>query len=65
MGAELDDEIKKIEKLKCMDEDVRLLLGHHFRNSLTGIIGGLQTGELKLAEDSAWHMVKDLEKFGL
>lgn len=65
MGAELDNETKAIEKLKGLDEDVRMLLSHHFRNSLTGIIGGLQTGSLDLAEESAWHMVEDMKRFGL
>jgi len=65
MGNDYPGQEVAIAKIKGLDEDVKQLLCHHLRNALCGIIGGLQTGDIKMAEESAKHMKEDLERFGL
>jgi hypothetical protein len=66
MGADYEGQDRAIDKLKRhLSEEERQVLSHHLRNALSGIIGGLQTGQYEMAEKEAWHMVRDLEEFGL
>jgi len=66
VGADYPEQGMAIDKLKRhLSIEERKLLSHHLRNSLSGIIGGLQTQQYDMAEEEAWHMAKDLEKFGL
>ncbi|HDH51259.1 MAG TPA: hypothetical protein ENG95_07395 [Nitrospirae bacterium] len=65
MGADYEGQEKAVEKVRALPEEVKMLLSHHLRNSLQGILGGAQTGMLELVEKDAKHMVEDLKKFGL
>ncbi len=66
MGADYPEQSKAIDKLKRhLSIEEKKLLSHHLRNALSGIIGGLQTKQYSMAEEEAWHMADDLEKFGL
>lgn len=64
MGADYKGQERGIEELRAISNEARMFLAHHLRNSINGIIGGIKTGRLEMAEQEAWHMVEDLEKIG-
>lgn len=65
MGRDYPGQEKAVDQVRHMPDEIKSLLSHHLRNSLSGIIGGLQTERYDLAEQSAWHLKEDLERFGL
>ena len=64
MGANYPGQEKAIREILLLSPTAREFLGHHIRNELTKIIGGIKVGKLQIAEDAAWHIVADLEKIG-
>ncbi len=62
MGADYPGQEKAIEELKNLSREAREFLGHHIRNPLTVIIGGVKIGHYSEVEEAAWHIVEDLEK---
>ena len=64
MGADYPEQDKAIEELKALSPDAKNFLSHHLRNSLAGVLGGIETGKLDIAKVSAEHIVLDLEKIG-
>lgn len=64
MGADYPSQDKAIQELRALSDDAKVFLSHHIRNSLSGVIGGIDTGKLDIAKNSAEHIVKDLEKIG-
>ena len=68
MGADYRGQEQAINNLKNVLRvfpSVKELLCHHIKNSLTGILGGVQANRLDIVEDSAKHLKDDLERFGL
>ncbi|HDK41279.1 MAG TPA: hypothetical protein ENG93_01325 [Nitrospirae bacterium] len=66
MGADFPEDQKAIDFIReQMPADVRLVLSHHLRNSLAGILGGLERDDKDMATKCAKHMQKDLGRFGL
>jgi hypothetical protein len=64
MGADYPEQDKAISELKALSDNAKVFLSHHIRNSLAGVIGGIDTGKLDIAKVSAEHIVEDLEKIG-
>ncbi|MFA6055482.1 MAG: hypothetical protein WC769_08915 [Thermodesulfovibrionales bacterium] len=64
MGADYEGQERGIEELKSLSPEAKGYLNHHLRNSLTGIIGGIETGNLDIAKQEAWHILEDLERIG-
>lgn len=60
MGADYKGQEQAIEELKAMSPEAREFLSHHLRNSLTGIITGIETNQLEIAKEQAWHIIDDL-----
>lgn len=53
-----------IEEIRNLSQEAKGFLSHHIRNALTGITGGIETGRLDIAMQSAHHIVEDLERIG-
>jgi hypothetical protein len=64
MGADYEGQERGIEELKALSPEAKRYLNHHFRNSLTGIIAGIETGNLDIAKQEAWHISEDLKRIG-
>jgi hypothetical protein len=64
VGANYPGQEKAITELRALSPAAKEFLGHHIRNELTKIIGGIKVGKLQIADDAAWHIVEDLEKIG-
>ena len=64
MGADYIGQEKAIREILSLSPAAKEFIGHHIRNELTKIIGGIKVGKLQIAEDAAWHIVADLEKIG-
>ena len=65
MGADYEGQEKAIAILRALPREAKQFLGHHINNSLSGIIGGMRTGQYDLAEKAAWHINEDLKKIGI
>ena len=65
MGNDYEGQEAGIEQLQALGYEGKKFLCHHLCNSLSCIIGGIETGNLQLAKEAAWHMVADLNKAGI
>ena len=65
MGADYEGQEKAIKEVRALSGEAKQLLAHHFRNPLTVIMSEAQMRELRAIEESAKHIVEDLERFGL
>ncbi|MFA6054056.1 MAG: hypothetical protein WC769_01650 [Thermodesulfovibrionales bacterium] len=64
MGADYEGQEKAIEELRALSPSAKEFLSHHLRNSLSGIITGVETGKLEIVKQSAWHIIDDLVRIG-
>jgi hypothetical protein len=64
MGADYEGQERGIEELKALSPEAKGYLNHHLHNSLTGIIAGIETGNLDIAKQEAWHILEDLKSIG-
>ena len=65
MGNYLPGQEKGIEEIRSLSQEAKNVLSHHILNELNVITGGIETGQLKLAEQAAWHINKDLRELGI
>lgn len=65
MGADFKEHEEGIEIVRNLPVEAKMALSHHLRNELQGIIGGLESDDIKMVKRAALHMVDDLNKFGL
>jgi hypothetical protein len=64
MGADYTGQAEAIEELRSLSDEAKKFLMHHFRNSLTVVICGIETNRLQDAKTAAHHMVEDLTRIG-
>lgn len=64
MGNSYEGQEKGIKELRELSPHAKKYLSHHLRNSLHTITSGIETGNLTIAKNAAWHIVKDLERIG-
>ena len=65
MGADYPGQEKAITELSALSDEAKKFLNHHICNSLSAILLGIEVGNLKLAEESVWHIVSDLDIAGI
>jgi len=65
MGADYPGQEAAINELRALSPAAKRFLEHHICNGLTAVIGGMQIGNHKIAEEAAWHIVEDLETAGI
>ncbi len=65
MGADYQGQEAAIAELSALSFEAKKYLNHHIGNSLQQVITGIETGNGKMAEDAAWHIVDDLHAAGI
>lgn len=65
MGNDYQGQEKAIEDLSALSPEAKEFLNHHLGNSLGAIIMALRVGNIEIAEEAAWHIVKDLQIAGI
>ena len=62
MGADYPDDHLAIAEIKKLPSWALEWIHHHFGNALTGVIGGIEIKDYKLAKQAAEHAIADLKK---
>lgn len=65
MGTDYDGQDKAIKELNKLSREAKMFLNHHIANSLCGVLSGIEHGNLNMAKEAAWHIVKDLRLAGI
>lgn len=65
MGIRVDGEEKHIKEIRGLSPEARGVIQHHICNALQAILTEAQIHGLKLSEGCVYHILEDLEKFGI
>jgi len=65
MGADYPGQERAIEELSNLSQEAKKFLCHHINNSLSVVIGGLESGRTDLAYQAAYHIKDDLVLAGI
>ncbi|MBI5634893.1 MAG: hypothetical protein HZA15_15605 [Nitrospirae bacterium] len=65
MGANYRGQKKAISELNALSRDAKEFLNHHIANALNVVIVGIETEQLDMAKEAAWHIIDDLHMAGI
>jgi hypothetical protein len=65
VGVRIDGQEDAIKEIKQLSPKAKGVISHHICNSLQAILTEAQVHGLKLSEGCVYHILEDLELFGI
>ncbi len=62
MGADFPGDEEAIQEIRRLSPRALEWIHHHFGNSMTAVVGGIEIGDYDLVKKAAQHICADLKK---